>query len=130
MCPDRDQPEVLCSRSDSRYLAVRGPTAGGCLTHYCPREVRYSIYRYKKINIDYRSKFSYRFISSISIIYGNTTENDLANFLLVHLTNPSPDNILAEPQQTRQDSPPGRQKVRISYLCHERIATYMYYRSM
>ena len=31
-----------------------------------------SIYRYRKIYIDYRSKFSYRFISSISIIYSNT----------------------------------------------------------
>ena len=42
------------------------------LTHYRRREVRNLIYRYRKIHIDYRSKFSYRFISSISIIYGNT----------------------------------------------------------
>ena len=42
------------------------------LTHYRRREVRNSIYRYRKIHIDYRSKFLYRFISSISIIYGNT----------------------------------------------------------
>ena len=42
------------------------------LTHYCRREVRNLIYRYRKIHIDYRSKFSYRFISFISIIYGNT----------------------------------------------------------
>ena len=52
-------------------------TAGGCqrlLTHYRGREVRNSIYRYRKIHIDYRSKFSYRFISSISIIYGNTRD--------------------------------------------------------
>ena len=44
------------------------------ITHYRRREVRNSIYRYRKIHIDYRSKFSYRFISSVSIIYGNTTE--------------------------------------------------------
>ena len=45
------------------------------LTHYCRREVRNSIYGYREIHIDYRSKFSYRFISFISIIYGNTTHN-------------------------------------------------------
>ena len=50
-------------------------TAGGWLTRYRPREVRNSIYRYRKIHIDYRSKFLYRFISSISIIYGNTKDN-------------------------------------------------------
>ena len=44
------------------------------LTHY-RREVRNSIYRYRKIHIDYQSKFSYRFISFISIIYGNTNSN-------------------------------------------------------
>ena len=43
------------------------------LTHYRRREVRNSIYRYREIHIDYRSKFSYRFISFISIIYGNTS---------------------------------------------------------
>ena len=43
------------------------------LTHYRRREVRNSIYRYRKMHIDYWSKFSYRFISFISIIYGNTT---------------------------------------------------------
>ena len=43
------------------------------LTHYRRLEVRNSIYRYRKIQIDYRSKFSYRFILSISIIYGNTS---------------------------------------------------------
>ena len=48
-------------------------TPGGWLTRYRPREVRNSIYRYRKIHIDYRSKFLYRFISSISIIYGNTS---------------------------------------------------------
>ena len=48
------------------------------LTHYCRREVRNSIYRYRKIHIDYRSKFSYRFISFISIIYGNTNITFLA----------------------------------------------------
>ena len=46
------------------------------LTHYHRREVRNSIYRYWKIHIDYRSKFSYRFISSISIIYDNTIINN------------------------------------------------------
>ena len=75
VCADRDQPKFLCSRSDSRYFGVHVATAGGCqrlLTHYRWREVKNSIYRYRKIYIDYRSKFSYRFISSISIIYGNT----------------------------------------------------------
>ena len=72
VCADRDQPEFLCSRSDSRCLKVHVATAGGWLTCYRPREVRNSIYRYRKIHIDYRSKFLYRFISSISIIYGNT----------------------------------------------------------
>ena len=75
VCADRDQPEFLCSRSDSRHLEVHVATAGGWLTRYRPREVRNSIYRYRKIHIDYRSKFLYRFISPISIIYGNTTNN-------------------------------------------------------
>ena len=44
------------------------------LTHYRRRELRNSIYRYRKIHIDYRSKFSYRFVSFISIIYGNTND--------------------------------------------------------
>ena len=73
VCADRDQPEFLCSRSDSRNLEVHVATAGGWLTRYRPREVRNSIYRYRKIHIDYRSKFLYRFISPISIIYGNTS---------------------------------------------------------
>ena len=76
MCADRDQPEFHCSRSDSRYLKVHVATAGGWLTRYCPREVRNTIYRYRKIHIDYRSKFLYRFISPISIIYGNTIGYD------------------------------------------------------
>ena len=76
VCADRDQPEFLCSRSDSRHLEVHVATAGGWLTRYRPREVRNSIYRYRKIDIDYRSKFSYRFISPISIIYGNTINLD------------------------------------------------------
>ena len=42
MCADRDQPEFLCFRSDSRYLEVHVATAGGWLTHYRPREVRNS----------------------------------------------------------------------------------------
>ena len=64
VCADCDQPEFLCSRSDSRYLGDHVATAGGCqrlLTHYRRREVRNSIYRYRKIYIDYQSKFSYRF---------------------------------------------------------------------
>ena len=75
VCADRDQPEFLCSRSDSgpRYLEVHVATAGGWLTRYHPREVRNSIYRYRKIHIDYRLKFLYRFILTISIIYGNTS---------------------------------------------------------
>ena len=60
VCTDRDQPEFLCSRSVSRYLQVHVATAGGWLTRYRPREVRNSIYRYRKIHIDYRSKFLYR----------------------------------------------------------------------
>ena len=45
VCADRDQPEFLCSRSDSRYLTskVHLATAGGWLTRYRPREVRNSI---------------------------------------------------------------------------------------
>ena len=70
---DCDQPEFLCSRSDSRYLEAHVATAGGWLTHYRLCEVRNSIYRYRKIHIDYRLKFLHWFISSISIIYGNTT---------------------------------------------------------
>ena len=63
-------------------LGLKAPRSGPCghsgrlsevvLTHYRRREVRNSIYRYRKIHIDYRSTFSYRFISFISIIYGNT----------------------------------------------------------
>ena len=71
VCADRDQPEFLCSRSDSTQVHVA--TAGGWLTRYRPRDVRNSIYRYRKIHIDYRSEFLFRFISPISIIYGNTT---------------------------------------------------------
>ena len=56
-----------------RVLEVHVATGGGWLSRYRPREVRNSIYRYRKIHIDYRSKFLYRFISPISIIYGNTT---------------------------------------------------------
>ena len=63
VCADCDQPEFLCSCS---------ATAGVWLTRYRPREVRNWIYRYRKIRMDYRSKFLYRFISTISIIYGNT----------------------------------------------------------
>ena len=61
-------------------LGLKAPRSDPCghsgrlsevvLTHYRRREVRNSIYRYRKIHIEYRSKFSYRFIS---IIYGNTT---------------------------------------------------------
>ena len=60
VCADHDQPKFLCSRSDSKYLEVHVATAGGWLTHYRPPEVRNSIYRHKKIHIDYRSKFLYR----------------------------------------------------------------------
>ena len=67
VCADRDQ--VL------RYLEVHVATAGGWLTRYRPCEVRNSIYRYRKIHIDYRSRFLYRFISPISMIYSNTTHN-------------------------------------------------------
>ena len=87
VCADRDQPEFLCSRSDSRYLEVHVATAGGWLTRYRPHEVRNSIYRYRKIHIDYRSKFLYRFISSISIIYGNTSnfQTDSSDWWLRYL---------------------------------------------
>ena len=73
MYADRDQPEFLYSRLDSRYLWVHVATVGGCqrlLTHYRWREVRNSIYRYRKVHIDYRLKFSYLFISSISLTKG------------------------------------------------------------
>ena len=86
VCADRDQPEFLCSRSDSRYLEVHVVTAGGWLTRYRPREVRNSIYRYRKIHIDYRSKFLYRFISPISIIYGNTREDCIGSALRLIFT--------------------------------------------
>ena len=72
VCADRNQPEFLCSCSDSRYLKVHVATAGGWLTRYRPHEGRNSIYQYRKIHIDYRSKFLYRFILPISIIYVNT----------------------------------------------------------
>ena len=78
VCADHDQPDFLCSHSDSGTSEFHVATVGGCqhgqrlLTHYCRREVRNSIYRYRNIYIDYRSKFSYWFISSISIIYGKT----------------------------------------------------------
>ena len=58
-------------------LGVACGHSGRLLTHYRPREVRNSIYQYRKIHIDYRSKVSYRFISTISIIYGNTS-NDVS----------------------------------------------------
>ena len=70
---------ALTATSQSSFVLARTQgtvvhvaTAGGWLTRYRPREVRNSIYRYRKIHIDYRSKFLYRFISPISIIYGNT----------------------------------------------------------
>ena len=84
VCADRDQPEFLCSRSDSGTV-VHVATAGGWLTRYRPREVRNSIYRYWKIHIDYRSKFLYRFISPISIIYGNIKNN--GHFVLASVDN-------------------------------------------
>ena len=65
VCADRDQPDFFCSRPASRYLEVHVATVGGWLTHYRPHKVRNSIYRYRKIHIDYRSKFLYRIISPI-----------------------------------------------------------------
>ena len=61
MCADRDQPEFLCSCSDSRVSRSPCGHSGRLLTLYRQREVRNSIYWYKKIHIDYRSKFSYQF---------------------------------------------------------------------
>ena len=60
-------------------------------THYHRREVRDSIYRYRKIHIDYRSKFSYQFTSPVSIIYGNTIKKGwlLASSLKSSLLMPS-----------------------------------------
>ena len=46
-------------------------------------------------------------------------ENDLSHFLSVHLTKLYSVNM-AEPQHTRRHSQPGRQKVRVSYICHDR----------
>ena len=73
-------------------LGLKAPRSGPCshsgrlsevvLTHYRRREVRNSIYRYRKIHIDYRSKLSYRFISFISIIYGNTSDFEQCHPLL------------------------------------------------
>ena len=54
------------------YRLYRWFTATLLLTHYRPCEVWNSIYRYRKIHMDYRSNFLYRFISNISIIYGST----------------------------------------------------------
>ena len=65
------QSSFVLARTQGTVVHVA--TAGGWLTRYRPREVRNSIYRYRKIHIDYRSKFLYRFISPISIIYANTT---------------------------------------------------------
>ena len=73
VCADRDQPESLLARTP-RYLEVHEATAGGWFTRYLPRGVRNSIYRYRKIHIDYQSKFLYRFILPISMIYGNTRQ--------------------------------------------------------
>ena len=60
-------------------------------THYRRREVRDSIYRYRKIHIDYRSKFSYQFTWPVSIIYGNTMKKgwSLASSLKSSLLMPS-----------------------------------------
>ena len=66
---------------------VHVATAGGWLTPYRPREVRNSIYRYRKIHIDYRSEFLYRFISPISIIYGNTNRYMSGNIKVFDMIN-------------------------------------------
>ena len=61
VCSDRDQPEF--PMFSLRLKVHRSPCghSGRLLTHYRQREVRNSIYRYRKIHIDYWSKFSYRF---------------------------------------------------------------------
>ena len=83
--------KFLCSRVPLFSLGLKAPRSPCShsgrlsevvLTHYRRREVRNSIYRYWKIHIDYRSKFSYRFISSISIIYGNTSIISQQTFLI------------------------------------------------
>ena len=63
--------EFLCSGSDSRYSEPQGEAVHSLLP------TRRAIYWYRKIHINYRSKFSYRFISSISIIYGNNNNKCL-----------------------------------------------------
>ena len=106
VCADRDQPEFLCSRSDSRNLEVHVATAGGCqrpLTHYRPRKVRNSIYRYQKIHIDYRSQFLYRFISPISIIYGNTYIYHFTEIPITLKQHIQSDWITNEPRKPRGD---------------------------
>ena len=100
VCADRDQPEFLCSRSDSTQVHVA--TAGGWLTRYRPREVRNSIYRYRKIHIAYRSEFLYRFISPISIIYGNTNVDIV---LCRHMASPGHNELMVNVlMQTNQNS--------------------------
>ena len=132
VCADRDQPEFLCSRSDSRCLGVHVATAGGWLTRYRPREVRNSIYRYRKIHIDYRSKFLYRFILSISIIYGNTTDSFVRPFRLgpfrlgpFRLRPFRSGAVLTRNHGAHHKKPHSpthpRNKARISCICHEQI---------
>ena len=61
--------------SNSRYSESHVPWCGHSgmlLTQYHPREVRNSIYRYRKFHINYRSKYPYRFISTVSIVYWNS----------------------------------------------------------
>ena len=59
--------------TQSRAFHCHFPHTHTFSLYHHPREVRNSINRHRKIYIDYRSKFSYRFILMISIIYGNIT---------------------------------------------------------
>ena len=71
--PNPDQWEFLCFRS--QHKVPRSPMcghSGRLLIHYRYVRLEIQYIDIKKIQIDYRSKFSYQFILSISIIYGNT----------------------------------------------------------
>ena len=74
------------------------------VTLYCPREVRNSIYRYRKIHIDCRTKSSYRIISTISIIYGNTIRK-ISQGILIYIYDKAP-SLLYQPLELPSNNRP------------------------